>query len=85
MVISPSSFLWLISRVYKSRLRLLLHVDSFYGVDEDGPVPTDDNSMVHIPECSYILSDTNFALLLRSMEWIYMNRLCIFSTTSSLH
>ena len=31
------------------------HVDSTYGIDEDGPVPTED--VVQIPECSYVLSD----------------------------
>ena len=45
------------------------HVDSTYGVDEDRPVPTeDDNSVVQIPECSYILSDTDFTLLQQTID-----------------
>ena len=40
------------------------HVDSTYSIDEDGPVSTeDDNSVVQIPGCSYILSDSDFTLL----------------------
>ena len=32
------------------------HVDSTYGIDDDGPVPAhDDNLAVVIPECSYTL------------------------------
>lgn len=31
------------------------HVDStYYGIDEDGPVPTKDNSVVQIPECMFL-------------------------------
>ena len=45
------------------------HVDSTYGIDEDGPVPTeDDNSVVQIPECSYILSDSDFTLLQQTID-----------------
>ena len=44
-------------------------VDSTYGIDDDGPVPThDDNSAVVIPECCYTLSDTDFALLQRTVD-----------------
>ena len=44
-------------------------VDSTYGIDEDGPVPTDDDNLaVQIPECSYTLSDTDFALLQQTVD-----------------
>lgn len=45
------------------------HVDSTYGIDEDGPVPSeDDNSVVQIPECSYVLRDSDFTLLQQTID-----------------
>ena len=50
-------------------LDFFTQVDSIYGVDEDGPVPTDDGNLaVAIPECSYTLSDADFALLQQTVD-----------------
>ena len=44
-------------------------VDSAYGIDEDGPLPTeDDNCVVQMPECSYVLSDSDFTLLQQTIN-----------------
>ena len=45
------------------------HADSTYGIDEEGPVPSEDhNSVVQIPECSYSISDAAFASLQQAID-----------------
>ena len=45
------------------------HVDSTYGTDEEGPIPSeDDDSVVQIPECSFVLSDNDFTLLQQTVD-----------------
>lgn len=45
------------------------HADSTYGIDEEGPVPSeDDNSVIQIPECSYTISDAAFASLQQTIN-----------------
>ena len=71
-ITSPAVYSWdaNTSAFQASCFRFFDHItDSTYGIDEDGPVPTDDDeSVVQIPDCSYTLNDSDFTLLQQTID-----------------
>ena len=49
-------------------LDFFTHVDSEYGVDDDGPVPSDEESSVEVSPNTYQTTEANYTLLQNSVH-----------------